>query len=146
VNMPPWPYASGVVTPGPDVGNDLVRGVSMMPPILPPRPVASTPEPAVRPSSEKKRLPKYRIEQDERGHPVLVPEPGFDDSRWTVFELGGVEFKRAPGAGDNAKGAQWIPKRFSGLRQPEGHRPYEYQYSESPGPLHAPLEGRQYNA
>jgi hypothetical protein len=147
ITMPPWPYAGGVVTSGPDVPNDLIRGESVMtPPILPPRPTALAPEPVPRPGAERKRTPKYRIEQDAHGHPVLVPEPGFDDSRWTVFEIGGIEFKRAPGTSDTGKGAQWVPKRLSGLRRPESHlRSHEHQYSESPAPLHAALEGRQYD-
>ncbi|KAG8701606.1 hypothetical protein FRC08_003994 [Ceratobasidium sp. 394] len=147
INMPPWPYAGGVVTPGPDMPDDLVRGESMMtPPILPPRPAHHTLESAPRASGEKAQMPKYRIEQDERGYPVLVPEPGSDDSRWTVFEIGGVEFKRAPGTGDGGKGAQWIPKLPSG-RRPESHlSPLSRQYSESPAPMHAALEGRHYDA
>ncbi|KAF8743360.1 hypothetical protein RHS02_03010, partial [Rhizoctonia solani] len=92
------------------------------PPVLPPKPVVPhVPEPEVQPSGEKKRVPKYRIEQDERGHPVLVPEPGSDDSRWTVFEIGGVEFKRAPG--DSARATHWMPKRLSGLRRSEVRTP-----------------------
>ncbi|KAG9127928.1 hypothetical protein FRC07_007368 [Ceratobasidium sp. 392] len=144
--MPPWPYAGGVVTPGPDTPDDLVRGESVMtPPVLPPRPLPHAPESGPRASGEKKRMPKYRIEQDDRGYPVLVPEPGFDDSRWTVFEIGGVEFKRAPGSGGAAKGAQWIPKRLSG-RRPDSHlSPLAHQYSESPTPMHAALEGRHYD-
>ncbi|CAE6409363.1 unnamed protein product [Rhizoctonia solani] len=112
-DKPPWHHGPSAVTPGPDTP----RGGGMLaPPVLPPRPAAPhTPEPEIRPSGEKKRVPKYRIQQDERGHPVLVPEPGSDDSRWTVFEIGGVEFKRAPG--DPARGPQWMPKRFSGLPQ-----------------------------
>ncbi|KAG8681425.1 hypothetical protein FRC09_017499 [Ceratobasidium sp. 395] len=146
VNMPPWPYAGGVVTPGPDMQNDLIRGESVMtPPMLPPRPVPHRPESGLRVSGEKKRMPKYRIEQDDRGYPVLVPEPGFDDSRWTVFEIGGVEFKRAPGAGEG-RGTQWIPKRLSG-RRPDSHlSPLAHQYSDSPAPMHTALEGRQYDA
>ncbi|CEL59499.1 GA28568 gene product from transcript GA28568-RA [Rhizoctonia solani AG-1 IB] len=141
-DKPPWHHGPSAVTPGPDTP----RGGGMLaPPVLPPRPAAPhTPEPEIRPSGEKKRVPKYRIQQDERGHPVLVPEPGSDDSRWTVFEIGGVEFKRAPG--DPARGPQWMPKRFSGLRQSEA-RSHDYRYSESPDPVHAPLEGRrQHNA
>ncbi|KAG9103207.1 hypothetical protein FRC06_011796 [Ceratobasidium sp. 370] len=147
ITMPPWPYAGGVVTQGPDVSNDLVRGESMMtPPILPPRPVPHTLESVPRASGEKARMPKYRIEQDERGYPVLVPEPGSDDSRWTVFEIGGVEFKRASGTGDGGKGAQWVPKLPS-ERRPDSHlSPLSRQYSESPAPMHAALEGRQYDA
>ncbi|CAE6522883.1 unnamed protein product [Rhizoctonia solani] len=139
---PPWQHGPGTVTPSPDTP----KGDSMLlaPPTFPPRPVASrTPEPEMRPSGEKKRVPKYRIEQDERGHPVLVPEPGFDDSRWTVFEIGGVEFKRA--TGDPNRGTQWMPKRLSGLRRSEA-RSHDYQYSGSPAAMPAPLEGRQYNA
>ncbi|CAE6391588.1 unnamed protein product [Rhizoctonia solani] len=138
---PPWHHGPGAVTPSPDTP----RGDGMLaPPTLPPRPVTPhTPEPGIQPSGEKRRVPKYRIQQDERGHPVLVPEPGFDDSRWTVFEIGGVEFKRAPS--DPVRGAQWMPKRLSGLRRSEA-RTQDYQYSESPAPIHVPLEGRQYNA
>ncbi|KAJ1308599.1 hypothetical protein OPQ81_004297 [Rhizoctonia solani] len=76
---PSWHHGPDVVAPHPDMS----RGDGMLaPPILPPRPVAvRTPDPDVRSSGEKKRVPKYRIEQDERGHPVLVPEPGYDDRR-----------------------------------------------------------------
>ncbi|QRV72726.1 hypothetical protein RhiJN_00740 [Ceratobasidium sp. AG-Ba] len=147
VTMPPWPYAGGVVTPGPNIPNDVVRGESMMtPPILPPRPAVPSSEATPRASGEKKRMPKYRIEQDDRGYPVLVPEPGFDDSRWTVFEIGGVQFKRAPGATDGAKGAQWVPNRLSG-RRPDSHlSPLAHQYSDSPAPMHTALDERHHNA
>ncbi|QRW15993.1 hypothetical protein RhiXN_03994 [Rhizoctonia solani] len=139
---------------GPKIGQEAWVGAQVpmtpkddsmpTPPVLPPKPVVPhVPEPEVQPSGEKKRVPKYRIEQDERGHPVLVPEPGSDDSRWTVFEIGGVEFKRAPG--DSARATHWMPKRLSGLRRSEV-RSQAHQYSESPAPVHAPLEGRQYNA
>ncbi|KAH7343849.1 hypothetical protein B0J17DRAFT_193268 [Rhizoctonia solani] len=137
----PWQHSPDAVIPSPETPK--VDGM-LAPPTLPPRPVAPrTPEPEMQPSVEKKRVPKYRIEQDDRGHPVLVPEPGFDDSRWTVFEIGGVEFKRAPG--ETARGTQWMPKRLSGLRRSDA-RPYDYRYSESPAAVHTPLEGRQHNA
>ncbi|CAE7114472.1 unnamed protein product [Rhizoctonia solani] len=141
----PWLHDPGTMTSRP--GTPKKDGMLAPPttlPNLPPRPVAPlSPDPEVRPGGEKKRMPKYRIEQDDRGHPVLVPEPGFDDSRWTVFEIGGVEFKRAPG--DVPRGAQWIPKRISGLRRSDA-RPNDYSYSESPAAMHQPLEGRQHNA
>ncbi|KAG8715424.1 hypothetical protein FRC11_004203 [Ceratobasidium sp. 423] len=138
---PSWQHGPGAVTPSPDTP----KGDGMLaPPAFPPRPVVSrTPDSEMRPSGEKKRVPKYRIEQDDRGHPVLVPEPGFDDSRWTVFEIGGVEFKRAQG--DPNRGTQWFPKRLSGMRRSDA-RPHDYQYSGSPAATPAPLEGRQYNA
>ncbi|CAE6444786.1 unnamed protein product, partial [Rhizoctonia solani] len=143
----PWQHGPGAGTPSPDIPKGdgmLAPPVPSTLPTLPSRPVAPpTPDPEGRPSGEKKRVPKYRIEQGERGHPVLVPEPGFDDSRWTVFEIGGVEFKRGPG--DTTRGAQWMPKRLSGLRRSDA-RPHDYSYSESPAPIHPPLEGRQHNA
>lgn len=139
---PAWHHGPGAVTPSPDTP----KGDGMLaPPTFPPRPVTPRAlDPELRPSGEKKRVPKYRIEQGEHGHPVLVPEPGYDDSRWTVFEIGGVEFKRA--SQDVARGPQWIPKRLgSGLRRSDA-RSHDYQYSESPAATHAPLEGRQLDA
>ncbi|CAE6531621.1 unnamed protein product [Rhizoctonia solani] len=141
---PSWQHGGpGAVTPSPDTprGDGMLAPPSL--PNLPLRPVARTPDLEARPSGEKKRVPKYRIEQDERGHPVLVPEPGVDDSRWTVFEIGGVEFKRA--SGDTARGTQWMPKRLSGLRRSDA-RPHNYTYSDSPAAMHPSLEGRQHNA
>ncbi|KAF8607647.1 hypothetical protein BDV93DRAFT_274941 [Ceratobasidium sp. AG-I] len=146
VNMPPWPYAGGVVTPGPEISNNFVRGESVMtPPMLPPRPVNRTPEPGARLGAERKRTPKYRIEQDSHGHPVLIPEPGFDDNRWTVFEIGGIEFKKDPVPGDGAKSVQWVPKPTSGLRHAVSRGSLNRQYSDSPAPMHASLEGRHYD-